>query len=481
MRRIGRIGLTLTALVAVGAGGYWVGQRGIALPFLPWPQAHGFQSAARASIVPAPSGAIIYYRDPDGRFVYSAAPKQTSEGKDFLPVHASEDISFDTRPRAIVEPAPPSGATRKIRYYRNPMGLPDTSPVPKKDSMGMDYIAVFEGDDTDDGTVKLSPGKLQKTGVRSEPVERRTLSTPLHAPGVIALDERRVSVVALRFEGFIDSIENLTTGEHVHKGQTLMRVSGPNLASAAAEYLIALRAGSDGSAGLLGGKGAKRRLENIGVPESIIASIEQAHEIPSSVPWPSPQDGEIVERAVVNGMRAAPGDVLFRIVDHDVVWVMADVAERDLSLVAVGQKAAVRPHAYPDRVFNGKISLIYPHLNPETRTERVRIELQNPEGLLRPDMYADVEIATGTETPVLTVSDSALIDSGDRQIVILGKGEGKFEPRAVRTGRRGGGFVEITDGLAAGDQVVVSANFLIDAESNLKAALQGLTAQGEAK
>jgi Cu(I)/Ag(I) efflux system membrane fusion protein len=318
MRRIGRIGLTLTALVAVGAGGYWVGQRGIALPFLPWLQAHGFQSAARASSVPAPSGAIIYYRDPDGRFVYSAAPKQTSEGKDFLPVHASEDISFDTRPRAV-EPAPPSGATRKIRYYRNPMGLPDTSPVPKKDSMGMDYIAVFEGDDTDDRTVKLSPGKLQKTGVRSEPVERRTLSTPLHAPGVIAPDERRVSVVALRFEGFIDSIENLTTGEHVHKGQTLMRVSGPNLASAAAEYLIALRAGSDGSAGLLGGKGAKRRLENIGVPETIIASIEQAHEIPSSVPWPSPQDGEIVERAVVNGMRAAPGDVLFRIVDHDVL------------------------------------------------------------------------------------------------------------------------------------------------------------------
>jgi membrane fusion protein, copper/silver efflux system len=480
MRRIGRIGLTLTALVAVGAGGYWVGQRGIALPFLPWLQAHGFQSAARAAIVPPPSGAIIYYRDPDGRFVYSAAPKQTSEGKDFLPVHASEDISFDTRPRAV-EPAPPSGATRKIRYYRNPMGLPDTSPVPKKDSMGMDYIAVFEGDDTDDGTVKLSPGKLQKTGVRSEPVERRTLSTPLHAPGVIALDERRVSVVALRFEGFIDSIENLTTGEHVHKGQTLMRVSGPNLASAAAEYLIALRAGSDGSAGLLGGKGAKRRLENIGVPESIIARIEQTREIPSSVPWPSPQDGEIVERAVVNGMRAAPGDVLFRIVDHDVVWVTADVPERDLSLVAVGQKAAVRPRAYPDRVFNGKISLIYPHLNPETRTERVRIELQNPNGLLRPDMYADVEIATGTETPVLTVSDSAVIDSGARQVVLIDKGDGRFEPRPVKLGRHGDGFIEITDGLAAGDRVAVAANFLIDAESNLKAALQGLTAQGETK
>jgi Cu(I)/Ag(I) efflux system membrane fusion protein len=290
-----------------------------------------------------------------------------------------------------------------------------------------------------------------------------------------------VSVVALRFEGFIDSIENLTTGEHVHKGQTLMRVSGPNLASAAAEYLIALKARPEETIGLLGAKGAKRRLENIGVPETVIASIEQTHEIPLSVPWPAPQDGEIVERAVVNGMRAAPGDVLFRIVDHDVVWVMADVAERDLSLVAVGQKVAVRPRAFPDRVFNGEVSLIYPHLNPETRTERVRIELQNPDGLLRPDMYADVEIATGTEAPVLTVPDSAVIDSGARQVVLLDKGDGRFESRPVKIGRHGDGFVEIREGAAEGDKVVVAANFLIDAESNLKAALQGLTASGEAK
>jgi len=285
----------------------------------------------------------------------------------------------------------------------------------------------------------------------------------------------------LRFEGFIDSIENLTTGEHVHKGQTLMWVSGPNLASAAAEYLIALKARSEETIGLLGAKGAKRRLENIGVPETIIASIEQTHEIPLSVPWPAPQDGEIVERAVVNGMRAAPGDVLFRIVDHDVVWVMADVAERDLSLVAVGQKVAVRPRAFPARVFNGEVSLIYPHLNPETRTERVRIELQNPDGLLRPDMYADVEIATGTEAPVLTVSDSAVMDSGARQVVLIDKGDGRFEPRPVKIGRHGDGFVEIREGAAEGDKVVVAANFLIDAESNLKAALQGLTASGEAK
>jgi Cu(I)/Ag(I) efflux system membrane fusion protein len=464
--RSARIVATLAAIVAAGGAGAWVGERG-----LPQSIAMALHSSTQPAAMAAPAGAIIYYRDPDA-LAYSAGPAKNAAGKPFIAVRASEDLSFDSPAKPPVESA--ASPPRHIRFYRNPMGLPDTSPTPKKDSMGMDYLPVYEGEDSDDGTVKLSPGKLQKTGVRSEAVERRVLSAPLHAPGIAQLDERRVSVVALRFEGFIDSIENLTTGEHVHKGQTLMRVSGPNLASAAAEYLIALRAGSDGSAGLLGAKGAKRRLENIGVPENIIASIEQTHEIPQSVPWPAPQDGEIVERAVVNGMRAAPGDVLFRIVDHDVVWVIADVAERDLSLLAVGQKVDVRPRAYPDRPFHGEITLIYPHLNAETRTARVRIELQNPDGLLRPDMYADVEIATGAQTPVLTVSDSAVIYSGARQMVLIDKGEGRFEPREIKLGRRGEGRVEVKEGVAEGDHVVVSANFLIDAESNLKAALSSL-------
>ena len=221
-------------------------------------------------------------------------------------------------------------------------------------------------------------------------------------------------------------------------------------------------------------KGARRRLENLGAPDGFIADIERTREIPAYVSWPAPQDGEIVERAAVNGMRAAPGDVLFRIANHELVWVLADIAERDLSLIEVGQKARVRLRAYPDRVFIGKVTLIYPHLMAETRTARIRIELPNPDEVLRPDMYADVEIATGTEAPVVTVSSSAVIDSGERQVVLLDKGEGRFEPRAVKLGRRGDGRVEIKEGLAENDKVVVSANFLIDAESNLKAALQGL-------
>jgi Cu(I)/Ag(I) efflux system membrane fusion protein len=366
------------------------------------------------------------------------------------------------------------GERGRIRFYRNPMGLPDTSPTPKKDSMGMDYIPVYQGEQDDDSSVKVSAGKLQKAGVQTELAERRTLNTMVRAPGTVEEDERRRSVVSLRFEGFIDSVENVTTGTHVHKGQPLMRIYGPNLSSAAAEYLAALNARPNAGISNEALKGARRRLENLDAPEKFIADIERTREVPTYASWPAPQDGEIVERIAVNGMRAAPGDVLFRIADHDVVWVMADVAERDLGLIEVGQKVVVRPRARPDHPFTGKVTVIYPHLKMETRTARIRIELPNPDDVLLPDMYADVEIATGTEAPVVTVSNSAVIDSGEKQIVLLAKGDGRFEPRAVKLGRRGGGHVEIKEGLAEGDKVVVSANFLIDAESNLKAALNGL-------
>jgi Cu(I)/Ag(I) efflux system membrane fusion protein len=364
--------------------------------------------------------------------------------------------------------------SRGIKYYRNPMGLADTSPTPKKDSMGMDYIAVYDDEDTNDGTVSISLGKLQKTGVRSEQVERRVLNVPVRAPGTIEQDERRVSIVSFRFEGFIESVENVTTGQHVHKGQPLMRVYSPALASAAAEYVSVHSAKAGSGITSQGIKGARRRLENLGMSEQAIADIERSGEPSLSVPWLAPQDGEILERNAVNGMRAAPGAVLFRIADHQVVWVIADIAERDLGLISIGQKVGVRPRAYPDRVFGGEVALIYPHLNAQTRTARIRIELPNPDGLLRPDMYADVEIATGADVPVLTVSDSAVIDSGGRQLVLLDKGEGRFEPRPVKLGRRGDGHVEIKEGVTEDDRVVVTANFLIDAESNLKAALQGL-------
>lgn len=418
----------------------------------------------------AEAGETIYYQDPDGKPFYSLAPKKTPDGRDWRAVPANAGVTFDDPEEPTADTKTAGAQTeRKIKYYRNPMGLPDTSPVPKKDSMGMDYIPVYEGDDSDDGSVKLSPGKIQRTGAKSEPVVRQPVRSIIRAPGVVKEDERRVSVVALRFEGFVESVANVTTGDHVHRGQSLMNVYSPALSSAAAEYLSAINAGATGKEL----KGARRRLENLATPESAIKELERTREISLSIPWLAPQDGEILVRNAVNGMRAGPGDVLFRIADHLLVWVVVDVAERDLPQVTEGTTVTIRPRALAGRTFTGAVTLIYPHLNAQTRTASIRIEVPNPDEALRPEMYVDAEIETGTPDPVLAVPESAVLDSGARQAVLVDKGDGRFEPREVKLGRRGGGYIEITDGLAEGEAVVTSANFLIDAESNLKAALKG--------
>ncbi len=338
----------------------------------------------------------------------------------------------------------------------------------------MDYVPVYDGEDEGGPAIKLSPGKLQRTGVRSEQVSRRVLITSIRASGVVQADEHRQTVVALRFDAFLNGLEHVTTGSHVRKGEPLMRVYSSVLSAASAEFVTDLGIRDTGT--LPAKRGTRQRLENLGVPEEIIKQIEASRQGSLTVTWPAPQDGYVVEHNVVEGMQAKAGDILFRIADLSVVWVLADVAERDLGLIASGQTVTVTPRGYPGRTFTGKIGLIYPVLNKETRTARVRIELANPEGILRPNMYADAVIESGSSGQVLAVPDSAVINSGARQIVIVDKGDGRFEPRTVRTGVRGNGYAEIKDGISEGDKVVTAANFLIDAESNLRAALQGLAA-----
>ena len=411
---------------------------------------------------------ILYWKDPDGKNDFSSEPKKTPDGRDYVPVYEDEEAGFKNE-----KPAKPQG-NRKILYYRNPMGLPDISQAPKKDSMGMDYIPVYEGEAEDGSTVKIAPGKLQRTGVRSEAVSKRALFTSIHAPGVVQADEHRQAVVALRFDAFLNELEHITTGSKVAKGEPLMRVYSSALSAAAAQYVTDL--GLRNTGGLPQNRGARQRLENLGVPDEIIKDIERSREGSLTVTWPAPRDGYIIEHNVVEGMQAKAGDVLFRIADLSVIWVLADVAERDLGLIAPGQKVTITPRGYPDRSFAGTIGLIYPVLNKETRTARVRIVLANPDTIMRPNMYADVVIESGGNRPVIAVPESAIINSGMRQVAIVDKGEGRFEPREVKTGMRGDGYVEVREGIAEGDKVVVAANFLIDAESNLKAALQGLAA-----
>ncbi|MHB8886560.1 MAG: efflux RND transporter periplasmic adaptor subunit [Methylovirgula sp.] len=413
----------------------------------------------------------LFWRDPMGGSEISLSPKKDSMGVDFLPVRATDIAKLLPPIGARAQAAPQAKpAKRRILYYRNPMGLPDISKVPKKDPMGMDYVPVYEGEDTDSSVVRLSPGKVQRTGVRSERVTLKRLNPIVHAAGAIQLDERLISVVAPRSVSFIEKVANVTTGDRVKKGEILMRLYSPEIAAAAAQYLATPNYA-----------GARTRLENLDAPPSVLGEIDGARKVPLSIDWPAPRDGIVLERKAVDGMKAAVGQTLFEIADLSHVWALIDISEEDYGRVKPGQEVTIHARGVHDRTFSSRVSLIYPEINRATRTARVRVELDNPDLILRPEMYVEADIATGGGKKVLTVPENAVIDTGTRRLVLLDLGDGRFVPRDVKTGQHGQGEVEIREGLAEGDRVVTAANFLIDAESNLNAALQSLHPTGASK
>jgi membrane fusion protein, copper/silver efflux system len=458
--------LLALGVAAGAAGGYWYARLPARAPAT---------AVAPESTAVAAERKILYYRDPSGAPYWSAEPKKDTQGRDYLPVYEDEEISFEPR----VKPPPPAtaGGQRKILYYRNPMGLPDTSPVPKKDSMGMDYIPVYEGEEQDDGkTVKVSLDKIQRSGVRTEAVEVRTIVRPVRAVGTVRYDERRLSVITMRSEGYIEDLFVNTTGQFVREGEPLFRVYSKEIQLAQIDLAIAVGAQSR-TAGLVQTvEGTMQRLRNLAVPESRIQEVRSKGNNPRTLDWPAPTTGTVIDKKIINGQRVMPGEELYRIADLSHLWVIADVTEADLSAIRVGMRATVMVRAYMAQPIEGEVTFIYPELKTETRTARVRIEVPNPEGRLKVDMYADVVFQAGAhEEPTIAVPASAVIDSGTRQVVLVAKGEGRFEPRAVKLGRRGDGYVEVLDGISKGEEVVTAATFLIDAESNLRAALQAFT------
>jgi Cu(I)/Ag(I) efflux system membrane fusion protein len=373
---------------------------------------------------------------------------------------------------------------RKILYYRNPMGLPDTSPIPKKDPMGMDYMPVYEGEESAsaDAAVKISIDRIQKLGVRTEQVGMRALTRTVRAVATVQADERRLHIVAPRFEGWIERLHVNTTGQAVRKGDPLMDVYSPDLITAQHEYLIARRGTKDvedGGLEIQAGmerltESALQRLRNWNISEADLQTLRQEEHIRQYLTLRSPVNGVVLDKPVIQGQRFMAGEMLYQIADLSRVWMLADVFEQDLAMIRTGQSATIRVEAYPDEIFTGEVTFIYPMVNPETRTARVRIELPNPQELLKPAMYGKVEfVSIQRKDSVLVIPESAVLDAGTRQSVLVDLGEGRFEPRPVKLGKHANGYVEVLDGLKAGEMVVVKANFLIDAESNLKAALGG--------
>jgi membrane fusion protein, copper/silver efflux system len=466
--------LTSAIVVALGvsagaAGGYWYASLPAGVPA---------SAVAPESTAAAAERKILYYRDPSGAPYWSAEPKKDAQGRDYVPVFEDEEISFEPRGK---KPTSTAGGPRKILYYRNPMGLPDTSPVPKKDWMGMDYIPVYEGEGQDDGkTVKVSLDKVQRSGVRTETVEARVIVRPVRAVGTVMHDESRLTVVTMRSDGFVEDLFVSRTGQHVRAGEPLFRVYSADIQRAQIDLLIAMGTSQRGSGvpapdANRNLEGALQRLRNLAVPESRIREVREKGVNPRTLDWPAPATGDVIEKKIINGQRVQAGQELYRIADHSHLWVIADVAEADLPAIKMGTRSTVMVRAYAAQAIEGEVTFIYPELRAETRTARVRIEIPNPDGRLKVDMYADVVFQTGAAEPVAAVPISAVIDSGTRQVVLVAKGEGRFEPRPVKVGVRGDGYVEVLEGVSKGEEVVTSATFLIDAESNLKAALQAFT------
>jgi Cu(I)/Ag(I) efflux system membrane fusion protein len=374
-------------------------------------------------------------------------------------------------------PAPGAApAERKIIFYRNPMGLPDTSPTPKKDWMGMDYIPVYADEASDAaGTVRINSAKVQRAGVRTEEVTRRNLTRTVRAVGTIEPDESRLAVVTAKFSGFVEELFVPLTGTPVRAGAPLVRVwiESQEILLKQSDYLSALRGNTGRSEDA---ERAMRNLRLFGLSDQAITRLREMREPLRSIVLTAPSDGIVLQKPAVVGMRFSSGDTLFKTADLSRVWVMTHVAERDLALIHPGQPARITIKAYADSPLEGRVAFVYPELDPGTRTAQIRIEIANADGRLKTGLYADVEIEARADGASIAIPESAIIDSGSRRIAFVAKGDGAFEPRDLVLGRRGNGFVEVREGVAEGERIVVTGNFLIDAESNLRAALTAFTA-----
>jgi Cu(I)/Ag(I) efflux system membrane fusion protein/cobalt-zinc-cadmium efflux system membrane fusion protein len=332
--------------------------------------------------------------------------------------------------------------------------------------------------------VTLDARRQQLIGVRTTHAVRVMMAPEVRASGTVRADETRLTEVNVKADGWIRGLRANFTGRPVQQGEILFTLYSPDLIATQEEYLLALRGRTQATAGQVPElrdysarlvDAARERLRRWDVAEEQIQELEQRAAPFETVPVRSPASGVIVEKTAVEGMHVAPGQALFRIADLSSVWVEADVYERDMAAVRIGQAATVTLDAYPDQRFAGRATYIYPFVEEQTRTMKVRFQLPNPRGLLKPGMYANVALATAAAS-VLSVPADAVLDSGTEQVVFVALGGGYFEPRRVRTARRVDGMVEVTEGLKEGDEVATGATFFLDSESQLRAAVRGFEA-----
>lgn len=399
------------------------------------------------------------------------AAKQMSEAEDF----------FSDKAKAA-----PKGP-RRILYYRNPMNPSITSPVPMKDEMGMDYVPVYSdevqapaaGAPEGLATVRVGEEALRFSGVQTAPATLEKLGRSVRTVGTVVPDETRVRHVHTKIDGWVEKLHINFMGQVVHKGQPILSIYAPELLATQEEYLRArdtaakFEKSPSPDVRRLGQEllnSARRRLELFDVPAGAVAQLGRTGKVQRAVTLVAPVDGFVTGKEIFEGQKVEPGMELFNVTDLSRVWIEAELYEYEASAVKVGQTATLTLAYDPGVVLRGKVAYVLPFLTPESRTLKVRFEFANPKLTLKPQMFADVALDVDAAQGVV-VPDSALIDTGVRKIAFVEVSQGTFEPREVKVGVRGEGRAQIVSGIRAGEKVVVKANFLLDSESRLRAAL----------
>ena len=372
---------------------------------------------------------------------------------------------------------------RKILYWTDPMMPNFKSDKPGKSPMGMDMVPVYEDEEgVAPGTVKIDPTTVKSINVRTEKVIKKPLRKSIRTTGRIDYDERKVTHIHTKIQGWVEKLYVDFTGKEVNKGDVLLEVYSPELVSAQQEYLLALEYSkslkdskvegvTSGAESLL--ESARKRLQLFDVPEHQIKELEETRKPKKTLHIHSPTHGIVVQKNLLEGMFITPETHLYVIADISKIWVYADIYEYEVPWIKVGQETEMTLSYFSGKVFKGVVTYIYPYLQAETRTIKVRMEFDNPNWELKPDMYANVKLESKIAESAVLVPAEAVIRSGVKDIIIVSKGGGVFEPRDIVVGvDTGDGYLQILEGIKPDEEVVTSAQFLIDSESKLREAVE---------
>jgi Cu(I)/Ag(I) efflux system membrane fusion protein len=377
---------------------------------------------------------------------------------------------------ASAVPGAAGSGGKKVLYWWDPMMPAFKSDKPGKSPMGMDMVPVYEGEEpgAEPGVVTVSPAVANNLGVRTAAVERISLAPAIETFGTVSFDESRVSHVHVRSRGWIERLQTRVEGETVKSGQLLFEFFAPDVVNAANEYVRELNRGPGPGSFPNGPEVFHRKLTSLGMSDRQIEEIRRTRQIPDRIQVFAPRAGVVTQFGVAEGMYVEPNMTAMSIIDHDELWIFAEVVESQGGLVKPGMKIEARTPSQPGRIWTGTVDYIYPELRPETRTVRLRIRVENPDHVLRHGMFASIRVAAPARESVLAIPSEALIRTGTGERVVLALGEGRFKPVPVKAGLAVADKVEVLDGLKEGDRVVASAQFLLDSESSLTAGLARL-------